>query len=324
MDRIVEAIRKERRAIRTMGKIKKFIFDSAFRYDILNSRKMLPWQSDKKVLQKKYKYKFHRKLDLENPKTFNEKLQWLKLYNHNPLYTQLVDKYEAKDYMLKTIGAEYVIPTIGVWDKFEDINFDEFPDEFVLKCTHDSGGLVVVRDKATFDKDAAKKKIGNSLSKNYFYSGREWPYKNVKPRIIAEPLIHNQDYSQLLEYNFFCFNGEPKIVLRCSGDRDKGEQRYNDYYKVDGEKLPFRWGYPYSDAQLEITDTYSDMLEKARLLSKDIPFVRVDFYVCDGKALIGEMTFFHWSGLMPFDPDEWDEILGGWLTLPVKFIKGDL
>lgn len=168
--------------------------------------------SDKIYLSIKFKYIFGRKIDWNNPKTFNEKLQWLKVYNRNPQYTELVDKYEVKKYISKVLSEQYVIPTLGIWDSFDEIDFDSLPDQFVLKCTHDSGGLVVCKDKKKLDVEAARRKINQSLQNNYYDSGREWPYKNVKPRIIAEQYMADN----LRDYKLFCFDGVPRMTLVCS------------------------------------------------------------------------------------------------------------
>ena len=185
-------------------------------FAFLNNRRILVL-SDKKYLSIRYYEIFHKKLDLEKPEGFNEKLQWLKLYNRNPEYTKMVDKYEVKKYIEKIWGKEYVIPTIGVYEKFEDIDFEKLPEKFVMKCTHDSGGLSICRSKENFNKEEAKNKINKSLKKNYYYASREWPYKNVKPRIIAEPYLENQKGKGLIDYKFFCFNGVPKFLYISEG-----------------------------------------------------------------------------------------------------------
>lgn len=286
----------------------------------LADRGLLTFLNDEVYLQLLYRAIFDgKKLDLNNPQTFNEKLQWLKLYDRKPEYTLMADKYEAKQYIADRIGDRYVIPTLGIWEAFDKIDFDALPKEFVLKCTHDSGGLVVCRDKSSLNIEAAREKINRSLNRKYYYTSREWPYKNIKPRIISEPLIHNSDYSMLEEYNFFCFSGEPKFFMHCYGDRDRGEKRYNDYFMVDGERLPLQWGNA-SDPNSVFTrfDVYEDMLDKASKLSSGVPFLRVDFYLVDGKAMMGELTFYSWGGMMPINPPEYDLMFGKMLQLPQK------
>jgi hypothetical protein len=232
----------------------------------------------------------------------------------------MVDKYESKFFIAERIGEEYVIPTLGVWDTFDDIDINSLSNKFVLKCTHDSGGLVVCRDKGSLNIGEAKAKIEKSLKTNYFLKGREWPYKNVKPRIIAEPLVHNSDYSMLEEYNIFCMNGEPRFFMYCHGDKDKGETRYNDYFLMDGTWLPLKWGNPSTpSAHFVPFAAFDDMVEKSRLLSKGIPFLRVDFYLADGKPLMGELTFYNWGGTTPIEPPEYDEMFGDMLQLPDSY-----
>lgn len=270
---------------------------------------------DEEYLKEIFKLKMGYELDLEHPKTYNEKLQWLKLYNRKPEYTRMVDKYEAKLYVAEKVGDRYIIPTIGTWDKFEDIEFDSLPNKFVLKTTHDSGGVVIVKDKTKFDIEEAKDKLGKSLERNYFWSNREWPYKNVKPRIIAEQFLEDMD--ELVEYKMFCFNGEVKMILVCKGQAH-GAGRTNDYCDLNLRRLPFTSLNPNSKGELPIPKEMPEILEIARKLSAGIPQLRVDTYVADGKIYFGELTFFHNSGMAFFDPPQWDEIIGEWITLPEK------
>ena len=254
-----------------------------------------------------------KKLDLENPKTFNEKLQWLKLYDRKPEYTRMVDKYEAKRYVAEKIGEEYIIPTLGVWDRFEDIDFDSLPDQFVLKCTHDSGGLVIVKDKAKLDKKAAKKKIEKSLRRNYYYCGREWPYQNVKPRIIAEAFMVDESGTDLKDYKFFTFNGKAKMLFVAT---DRAVDTRFDFFDMDFRHLPILNGHENATKKIEKPKSFAQMKELAETLSAGMPQIRVDFYDVNGQIYFGEMTFFHWSGFTPFEPEEWDLTLGNWIALP--------
>lgn len=254
--------------------------------------------------------------NLGNPQTFNEKMQWLKLNNHNPLYTQLVDKAEVKRFVSSIIGEEYIIPTLGIWDKFKDIDFSKLPNQFVLKCTHDSGGLVICKDKDSLDYKFAKKKIKKSLSTNYYYLGYEWPYKNVKPRIIAEQFMEDSKTGEIRDYKFYVFNGKAKI-LKLATDRDVNTGEVNmDFYDMDFNHLAFRRGHPNSTKILEKPRQFDLMKVLAEKLAGDIPFVRVDFYEVNGKVYFGEMTFFPAGGWVAFDPQEWDYTLGSWLELP--------
>lgn len=268
---------------------------------------------DKAYIQIYYFSHFKRLANLKNPKTYNEKLNWLKLHDRNPLYTHLVDKYEAKEYVAEIIGNEYIIPTFGVWEHFDDINFDALPNQFVLKCTHDSEGLVIVKDKSRMDKIAAKDKIEAALKLNFYYIGREWPYKDVKPRIIAEKYMEDHVDGELRDYKFFCFNGEPKAMFIAS-DRSKDATKF-DYYDLNFNHLNLKQRYP-NAGNVRKPATFDKMIELSKILAKKMPHVRVDFYEVDGKLYFGELTFYHFSGFMPFQPAKWDDIFGEWLKLP--------
>lgn len=273
---------------------------------------------DALYLKLRYRARFHQKLNLKNPKTFSEKIQWLKLYDRRPEYSMMVDKYEVKKYVADLIGEEYIIPTLNVWDSFDEIDFDTLPDQFVLKCTHDSGGLVICNDKATFDIETAKKKIEASMKAKYYYHGREWSYKNVKPRIIAEEYMEDATTKDLRDYKFFAFNGDVKMLFIATERQEKDSETKFDFFDMEFNHLPFRNGHPNADVPPAKPQNFELMKELASKLSKGIPHVRVDFYEVDGKVYFGELTFCHWSGLMPFEPHEWDEKLGSWLELPQK------
>ena len=257
------------------------------------------------------------KLNLRDPKTYNEKLQWLKLNAKNAEYTRLVDKEEVKHYVSNIIGSNYVIPTIGVYDFWDEINFDQLPNRFVIKCTHDSGGVFVCKDKQSFDFDLAKQKIEHNLGVNYFYLNREYPYKNVKPRIIIEKYIEDSLTKELRDYKFFTFEGKVKAMFIASDRGSQSETKF-DFYDENGILLPFTNGHPHASPTPELPKQFTKMKELASALAKDIPHVRVDFYEADGHIYFGEMTFFHWSGIVPFEPEEWDYIFGEWLKLPSK------
>ena len=268
---------------------------------------------DEKYLKTLFKFRMGYALDLKNPKTFNEKIQWLKLYNRNPEYTRIVDKYEFKSYIAEKLGAEYVIPTIGKWDKFEDIDFDVLPDKFVLKCNHDSGGLVICKDKSKLDIDAARKKINACLKQNYYYTAREWPYKDVKPCIIAEEYLDLPD--GLTEYKLFSFNGRAEIVLVCKGVAHTSN-RTNTFFDRDFNRLPIQNVLPNQKEDEQKPPEYEQLLSIADKLSEGIPQVRVDFYIFKGQVYVGEMTFFHNTGMCKFTPRGWDEKLGELIKLP--------
>ena len=291
-----------------MKKRKNYIFSLILHLPFISKR-----VSDKVYLKMRYRNVFNKTLNLSNPKTFNEKLQWLKLNDRNPLYTILVDKYETKDYIANIIGNEHIIPTLGIYDSFDDIDFSKLPNSFVMKCTHDSGGIVIVKNKNNLNVEDARKKINKSLKKNYYYSGREWPYKNVKPRIIIEKYMEDKKTKELRDYKFFCFNGVPKFMFLAT-DRQIEQTKFN-FYDMDFNLLPFTQGHPNDLRKIQKPEKFEEMVEFSKKLSKDIPHVRVDFYEINGKVYFGEMTFYHYSGFTRFNPEEWDEKLGDYITI---------
>ncbi len=300
-----------------MNKIVRFLKYPRFRFSILSSRGFYKNVPDEKHVKKAYRLAFGKELDLDNPQTFNEKLQWLKIHNRKPEYTTMVDKYEVKKYVSDIIGEEYVIPTLGVWDKFEDIDFDSLPNQFVLKCTHNSGGIVICKDKSKLDVATVKKKINKRLKRNYYWSSREWPYKNVKPRIIAETYVEDKAHPEqisLLVYKIMCFDGVPKIIQTIQGDKTPAETI--DYFDTEWNLLDMRQNYPNSTQPLERPKSLEQMLSFAKDMSVGHPFLRVDFYEREGFPLFSEFTFFSDSGMAAFHPEEWDVMLGEWINLP--------
>jgi hypothetical protein len=273
---------------------------------------------DQIFLEVKFRQTMGKKLNLKNPQTYSEKLQWLKLYNRRPEYTTMVDKYSVKEYVANIIGKEYIIPTLGVWDRVEDIEWEKLPSQFVLKCTHDSGGLVICKDKSSLDKQAAINKLRRGLRQNYYRRNREWPYKNVVPRIIAEQYMEDEKTQELRDYKFFCFDGEVKALFIASERMKKGEETKFDFFDENFEHLPFTNGHPNADELPKKPICFEEMKLLAGKLSQGIPHVRVDFYDVNGKVYFGEMTFFHWSGFKPFEPEKWDYIFGNWIILPPK------
>ncbi len=271
---------------------------------------------DRPYLKMMFRLKMGYPLNLNNPKTFNEKLQWLKLYNRKPEYTQMVDKYAVKDYVAKVIGKEYIIPTIGVWDRFEDIDFSILPEQFVLKTTHGGGGggIVICKDKSTFDKDAAKEKINCSLKTDIYKSLREWPYKNVKKRIIAEKYIESNNEIGLIDYKIHTFNGKVKVILVCKnrfGDSPMIESFFSEKWEHLNFKRPSHPN-PYIDKP----DQINKIITLSEKLCVHIPFARTDFYIVNDNIYFGEITFFPASGLEKFSPEDADKKLGELLLLP--------
>ena len=254
-------------------------------------------------------------LDLENPKTFSEKLQWLKVNYRDPIQTVMVDKYEAKNFIAQRVGEQYIIRTLAVWDSVEDIDFDALPNQFVLKCTHDSGGIVICKDKSSFDREAAKAKLSTSLQRDYSRIAREWPYKDVPRRIIAEEYLSELGSNEILDYKMYCFHGKPKLTVVCSDRFSKTGTRMN-FYDIDWKPMGIHFGhYPPLSTEFPKPATYEEMKRLTAELSKDCPFLRVDFYEIKGRLYIGELTFFPGAGLEQFCPMTKDYELGEWLHL---------
>ena len=274
--------------------------------------------SDKQYLELVYYARVGHILHLDNPRMFTEKIQWLKLYDRKPEYSLMVDKYEAKKYVAKKIGKEYIIPTLGVWDKFDDIDFDFLPEQFVLKCTHDSGGLVICRDKKFLDVNLAKKKIEKSLRRNYYKHSREWPYRNVKPRIIAETYMTNGLDCDLVDYKMHCFNGNP---MYCQVIQGRTTHQTIDFYDMEWNRMDFTGlhspDHPYPHGEyLSEPSKFILMKNLARCLSKELKYSRIDFYLVNDNVFFGEITFYPVGGFGCFEPQEWDVQLGNMIQIP--------
>ena len=279
------------------------------------ARKNIIKMSDQKFLDLCFDYYLGKKINWKNPQTYNEKLQWLKIYDRQDRYTKMVDKYEAKEYVKNIIGEEYIIPTIGIYDKFKNIDFEKLPQQFVMKCTHDSGGLVICKDKKNLNIKEAKRKINQCLKVNYFNCWKEWPYKNVKPRIIIEKYMTNDDSDGINDYKFFCFNGKVKLLFIATDRVNENEETKFDFYDENFNHLPIKNGHPNALIPPSKQLNFEKMKELAEILSKDIPHLRVDFYEINGKIYFGELTFSHWAGMVPFEPEEYDLILGNWIDI---------
>lgn len=281
---------------------------------------MLP---DKQYLELLYKFSLGKRLNLRNPQTYNEKLQWLKLYDRNPLYTQLVDKYEVKEYVSNIIGAEHVIKTIGCWNNVGEINWDILPNQFVLKTTHGGGnsGVVICKNKASFDKAKAIEKLSLSMKEDLYKKSKEWPYKNVKKAILAEEYIENNSTNDLKDYKFFCFNGKVKALFIGSERQVPGEEVKFDFFDENFQHLEIKHGHPNSKSLPPKPKKFEEMKIIASKLSKDFPHVRIDLYEANGVIYFGEITFYHHGGFVPFEPEKWDKIFGSWITLPNSEIK---
>ena len=299
--------------------VKKYLENPSHIFYFLKRKGLLENWSDEKYLKLMYKAYTGRKLNLEKPGAYTEKLQWLKIHDHKDIYTTMVDKYEAKKYVENKLGgAEYIIPTLGVWEHFDDIDFDTLPSQFVLKCTHDSAGLVICRDKSKLDYEKAKNKIESCLKRNFFTYGREWPYKNVKPRIIAEKYMEEPGSKTgcLTDYKIFCFDGVPKAIMTVEGGHDDENGIVRRMYDPNWELLNVGLhGKPPVKESEKAPEKLQEMLEIARKLSAGFKHLRVDLQEIDGKVYFGELTFYHMSGYEIFTPYEFDLYLGSLLNL---------
>lgn len=288
---------------------------------IINPKKLVLWTlnrcakllPDKLYLKLKFRLHMNKWMDFDNPQTFNEKLQWLKLNDRNPLYVSMVDKVDAKKYVASIIGEEHIIPTLGVYNSFDEIDFDKLPNQFVLKCSHDSGGVIICKDKSQLDMDNARKVLSNGLKRNYYYQTREWPYKNVKPRIIAEQFMVDESGIELKDYKYYCFDGKVKMMFVATGR--PYDTRF-DFFDTNFNHLPVKQGYDWADKPISKPLGFDEMISLAEKLSKNIPHVRIDFYDINGQIYFGEMTFFDSSGWTPLEPVEWDYKMGSWINLP--------
>lgn len=283
-------------------------------------KNFLSWLPDRLYLSLRFRCQMGYWIDWENPKTFSEKIQWLKIYNRKPEYTMMVDKYAVKQYVADRIGEKYIIPTLGVWENFDDIDFSTLPRQFVLKTTHGGGGggVVICRDKSSFDKVKAKNIINSSMKFDIYRNLREWPYKDVPKRIIAEKFMtpkKNPSPADLPDYKFFCFNGEPKF---CQVIRDRHSKETIDFYDMDWRHQEFVGLNPVARNGLTPVARpihLEKMADICRKLAKDIPFVRVDLYVIDDREYFGELTFYPASGIGVFTPKEWTDKLGDLITI---------
>lgn len=324
-------------------------FRSIFRIgkwiELLTNQKVIADRlSDETFVKLRFYAKYGKRLNLQAPITYNEKVQWLKLYDRRAEYSMMVDKYEVKQYIARKIGNQYVIPMLGCWERFEDIDFASLPKQFVLKCTHDSGGLIVCRDKNQLDMESVRHRLEACLKRDYYRLTREWPYKNVRPRIIAEQYISESDINDspeqgysgdgvalsasviqkkhgLIDYKFMCFDGCVKALFMDIGvigaGNDHAEEYYRNVYDRSFHLLPFRESRSNYPVPILPPDTLSEMINVAETLSKGIPHVRVDLYTIDDRVYVGELTFYHGGGMTNyFDPPQWNKIMGDWIVLP--------
>ena len=253
--------------------------------------------------------------NLNNPRTYNEKLQWLKLNYKRDDYAMMVDKVTAKEYVASIIGEKYIIKTLGVWDNVNDIDWDSLPNQFVIKVTSDSGGIVVCKDKTALDIDLAITKLQKGWGKNYYMYNKEYPYRDLRPQIIAEEYIEDESGFELKDYKFFCFDGTPKYLFVASDRQKSNEETKFDFFDLEWNHLPVINGHPNSSVELKKPVNFDEMIQVATRLSQGIPHVRVDLYN-NGNIYFGELTFFHWSGMIAYQPEEWDYKFGEYINLP--------
>jgi len=302
--------------------LKKCLKNPLYLFWILRERGFLNWIPDSLFLKAVFRTRMGYPLNLKNPQTFNEKISWLKLYGNLEQYTNLADKYEVRKYISHTIGEQYLIPLLGVWDRFEDIDFSKLPEQFVLKCNHDSGSIIICKNKDQFDIKAAKRKLNACLKRNMSYLAAEPQYKNIKPRIMGEKFMIDESGSELKDYKVWCFHGSPKLIQitydrciyydRCTGTKI-------NFYDTEWNFVPASWFYP-SDPNVKFNKPgcLEEMLELARILSKDYLHVRVDFYAIFDRIYFGELTFTSGAGFSHFKPLDFDREVGSWLNLPTQ------
>lgn len=303
-----------------MYKIKRilfYLFHKPSVFVMILLERLAPMIPDALYLKMKYRLVVGKKLNLKNPVTFSEKIQWLKLYNRKPEYTIMVDKIKVKTYVAEKVGKDCIIPTLGVWDNPDEIDFDALPSKFVLKCNHNSGtGMCICKDKSTLNIPKVKQALRKGLKENYFLHGREWPYKNVRRQILAEQFMTDSDQEELRDYKFFCFNGKPYL---CQVISDRSSDEKIDFYDMEWKRLIGLIGLigltpssriSNSKSAIPCPRSFAEMKRMASVLSSGIPFARIDFYDINGKAYFGEITFFPASGFGYFRPDKWNETLG--------------
>lgn len=311
--------------MRSIKNITRVVFHHIFSKDgmywivnyALRPLRILGFVPDKVYLKNTYRCLMGEKLDLKKPISFNAKMQWLKLYDRQVEYVQMVDKYLAKDYVKNLIGEKYIIPTIGVWNHFDEIEISKLPTKFVLKTTHGSGNhdVLICKDKSKFDFLKARRILEKSLKTNCYLSTSEWVYKNISPRILCEEIVEDPCHSDLRDYKFMCFNGKVKCSFVCSG-RNTLSGLHVTFYDREWNIMPFERNHPVEKRGIDKPQNYEEMVYLAEKLSSGIPFLRVDFYDVSGKIYFGELTFYPGSGFEKFKPREWDDILGDWIELP--------
>ena len=303
---------------RILKAVEKLIADEDYRFYIMSCYGFFKNMSDEEYLKRKFKGTIGTRLDLDNPRTFNEKLQWLKLYDRRPEYTMMVDKYLVRQYIAETIGEEYLIPLLGVWNDPDEIDFNALPEQFVLKCNHNSGtGMCICKDKKTLNIEKVKKELRKGLAQNYYLTSREWPYRDVPRKIICEKYMTDKG-QELADYKIHNFDGVPRFILVCK-DRFEKSGLTEDFFTPGWEHMPIRrLEHPNASSDICKPKELEEMLRISKILSDGYPFIRTDFYTVNNKIYFGELTLYPASGFTPFDPDLYDDLFGSWVKLPIE------
>jgi hypothetical protein len=300
-----------------MSWLDQYIYKHKSKFVHITNYKICRILTDPVFLKISYRIRFGKNLNLKNPETFNEKIQWMKLYDRRPEYSKLADKFAVKSYVAKMIGEEYIVPLYGAYDRYEDIDFEQLPDQFVLKPNHTSGDVFICADKSKIDHALLRKEVSRWLKREYYWVNREWPYIYIKPKIICEKYIINKTDADLKDYKFMCFHGKVRFCVVCS-NRKSPDGLNMDYYDMDWQHLPIMHAWPNSGGQIVRPVNYDKMVEIARILSKDLPFVRVDLYETEERPYFGELTLYPGSGYGEFKPETYDYLLGSWIDLGIK------
>lgn len=311
---LIETIREHIHIVKKRGKklVIKYLTFSGGQYSL--AVHLFP----KAYLKQLYRRTFGEVLELKNPKTYSEKLQWLKLYDHKPIYTIMADKLAARRFVAENWGEEYLVPLLGEWDTAEEIDFTKLPNEFIMKCNHNSGGILFCEDKARLDEETERSKFKKQLGVNYYYYAGEWPYKNIKRKVIAEKWMKNADGSSPIDYKLFCFNGKVR-VFQINSSRVRKDSCCCDYFDIDWNRLNLKDpGIPTTDIKWERPPYFDLMIQLSEKVTDDIPFCRVDLMIFDEKIYFSEFTFFHEGGMVPFEVPYWDQKFGEWLELPKR------
>lgn len=293
---------------------KRFLTNPVIRFGYLNKLGLYAWMPDEAFLRKNYRIALGENPDLKAPKTYNEKMQWLKLHDRKPIYTQMVDKYAMREFVAQKVGEKYLVPLLGVWENPDDIDFQMLPDQFVLKCNHNSGlGMCVCRDKSKLDIPKVREKLKKGIAQDYYLLNREWPYKDVQRKITAEVYLKDSEDKDLTDYKFFCFQGVPRVMYIT---KENSGLPGMDFFDMDFNHLELCMGDQPAEILPEKPECFEEMKQVAAVLSEGVPQLRVDFYQVNGNIYVGELTLYHGSGLTKTTPREWNQRLADWIVLP--------